>query len=385
MSLLGWCFVAAYGAVHLLSVVAGALALRRAIRRGGTRAEDGAETPSVSLVIAIHDVAEHSRTCLNSLIEQEYHGEIEIVFAAQTPDDPALPFVADLIAASARSASRARRVRTSVEPVEPGFTAAASNFAHGLRMATGDVVVLCTDDVIAPRSAVRALIDRLAAGADLVSALPLFVAPQGLAARIYSQFYNVAAVLTWAPAVDAGTGAAWGGMMATPRATLDAVGGYEVTRGRIADDLELARAFTNAGLRCAVGPTLRSPVGDRSWAELRSFFLRMGYMGARESPTGAPLTLFVFAAQYAYLGFLPAGLAFGNPAWMTLGAACLVIRVAYATAAGYLVGDDRRLALSFLLADALHVASLATASFTNRLHWAGETYRMDRAGWLHEG
>lgn len=374
-----WSFVFVYALAHGLIAVGGAITQRRARGRRGD-SSGMAWRPAVSLVIAVHRVSERTDECLRSLVRQDYAGPLEFVFAAQDPDDPVLPVVERLLEETREGGQPPRSGQLRVARVRAGYTAAASNFDHGTRASGGEVVVHCADDVIAEPWAVSVLVDRLQHEAHLVSALPVFTEPEGLTGRIYAQFYNLIAGFAWATAVEAGGQAAWGGMLAMRRHDLDAVGGLLAMRGRFAEDLVLARAFADAGLRCAIGPVVRSPVRPMRWDQLWSFFCRVAAMGSRQSPAGAIPTLSLLGLQYSYWAVLAAGAICSSGSLVALGASLLAVRVITASAADAAARGARRIAVEFPLADLLHAAALVVSIFASRFEWAGVRYTLGADG-----
>jgi len=356
-----------WGAQLLVYAVLAGLGLWAWRRACGVRSAP--ELPPAVLVVAVHGGAHDKLGCLESLLAQQYPGRLDVVFSFQDPRDPAL--------AGARGLDGAGRAKIVVHPTPPGWTGAAANYARGIEASKAEVIVLACDDTLAEPDAVAALVTRLRQGASVVSALPLVVEPASTAARVSAAFYNASALFGWAPGVTLGSAAAWGGLMALRRSDLDAAGGPAVLRGRVTEDLALARAVAG-GRRgaAALGPVIRSPLGSETWSEVWHRFLRLAVMAVHQSPHGRALTLLALALQYAYLGVPLVALAAGRGEVLLLGALLALTRWAFVGLASMPAGLGWSGFLAAPVADVLYVAALVRAAAGGGFTWSGVRYRV---------
>jgi len=173
-------------------------------------------------------------------------------------------------------------------PLRDGWTGKASACWYGAHQTTGDVLVfLDADTEPAPDLLVR-VVAELERRGGLVS-----VAPYHRMARVYerlSAVFHVIAVMGIG-AASARPGApvtgAFGPCLACTRADYGSVGGHEVVRGAVADDIALARAFRRAGLPVHVvagGEAIRYRLYPNGLRQLADGWSKNFAAGARSTP-----------------------------------------------------------------------------------------------------
>jgi ceramide glucosyltransferase len=114
----------------------------------------------------------------------------------------------------------------------------------------GPVVGLLDDDTVLPPGGLERLAGALAAGADLVTGVPVYLEQGGLWSRLVAAFVNGSALVTYLPMARTGPPVTVNGMvLLTRQDALRAVGGLAAVVDATCDDYALARAYRARGLR----------------------------------------------------------------------------------------------------------------------------------------
>ena len=182
----------------------------------------------VSVLKPLKGCDTESEACLESWINQDYPGPIQILFGLSTPDDPAAPLVRRLIA---RYPGRDLALAVASAPM--GTNEKVSKLIQLERLARHDLLVVSDADVRAPADLLRQLAAECAGARRAIVcclyrlANPTTTAMQWEAVSINSDFWSqVLQAQTLAP-LDFALGAT----MAMHRETLRTAGGFESSRG----------------------------------------------------------------------------------------------------------------------------------------------------------
>jgi hypothetical protein len=176
---------------------------------------------------------------------------------------------------------------------------------------------------------------------------------------------------------------AWGGAMAVRRRDFELSGVEEIWRGVISDDLTLATAIRQLGLRIEFVPScLTDSLGGCTLREYYAWLLRQLFVARMYSPA---------LWRGAFVSFLPMFLIFSGMVLtplslmlpsLILPAITLLLVLPLQVIGGCLtalVFEDYRTAiwtpLGILLSPALSVAAFFHSAFTRQLRWRGITYR----------
>jgi ceramide glucosyltransferase len=187
---------------------------------------------------------------LRSFCQQDYP-VFEVICGVQDRDDAAAPVVQRLI-----REFPGLDVRLVIDPRTIGTNRKVSNLANLVRHARHDTLVVADSDMRVGPSYLRTVVGPLHdARVGLVTCLYRGVASSGLASRLGAMFINA----WFLPAALVGARLerlrhAFGATIACRRAVLDAIGGFEVTADRLADDYVLGRLVSDLGLRLALVP-----------------------------------------------------------------------------------------------------------------------------------
>jgi ceramide glucosyltransferase len=276
------CFVlAAAGCLHALA----AAALVGRIR--GDAAPALSATPGVTILKPVHGAEAGLYDNLRSFCEQDYAGDVQVLFGAHDASDPAVPVVQRLVAeypgrALALCVTTDRR---GPNPKIANLMGMEARIAH-------DVVVIADSDIAVPRDYLARTVAELErSGVGLVTYLYRGDVRGGVWARLAAMAIDY----HFLPNVLVGLAAGlarpcFGATIAMKRQTLAAIGGFHAFLAHLADDNAIGVAVRRAGLRVAIPPlVVRHTCAERDAGELLRHELRwartlraadpLGYMG----------------------------------------------------------------------------------------------------------
>jgi ceramide glucosyltransferase len=243
-------------------------------RRELARAPAG-YAPRATVVVPCRGLDQGLSDNLSALFRQDYP-DYEIVFAADSADDPALGVAGDLAARLTRGRPAVRRVRAVVAGGARGRGQKVHNLIAGVRAAdpASEVFVLVDTDARPRECWLRSLVAPLAdEQTGAATGYRWFVpAGGGLASHLRS-VWN--ASIASALGEDERRNFCWGGSTAIRRATFDRLDVLGEWRGALSDDFALTRALRRAGLPVNFVPRcLTASHGDCAAAELFEFTTR---------------------------------------------------------------------------------------------------------------
>jgi ceramide glucosyltransferase len=355
----------------------------RAATRLPRRPSIPATSQPVSVLKPLKGCDAESEACLESWMNQDHPGPIQILFGVSAPEDPAVPLVRRLIA---RYPDRDLELVVTSEP--RGTNEKVSKLIHLEKLARHDLLVVSDADVRAPRELLRQLAAECGGTRRAIVcclyrlANPTTTAMQWEAVSINSDFWSqVLQAQTLAP-LDFALGAT----LAMHRETLRAAGGYETLVDQLADDFQLGRRLVQQGgevrLSAAVVECWESP---RGWREVWRHQLRW----ARTIRVCRPLPYFLSILANGTLWPLLwlASASTGTESvwvWPIVGA-CLALRAAAAwDQQRRLNGSSGSSAPWWMpwLKDLLQVGLWSAAFLGNTIDWRGERFHVFRDGRL---
>lgn len=337
---------------------------------------------------------------LESWLEQEYDGPVQVLFGVASADDPAVSIVRELLARH-----RACDAGLVVCGETGGSNAKVAKLAQLQRRARHEWIVVSDADVRAPRD----LLENLAAGlgdpeVGLVHcpyrlANPVTRAMEWEAVAINSDF--------WSSVLQARslgmTDFALGAVMAFRREALEAIGGWASLADHLADDYELGRRIGELGGRIDLSPVVVSCwESPRGWREVWQHQLRWArtirvcrpgsyFFSVLSNGTLWPVLWLVAALSELWrvtatematetgLGWLEAG-----SLWMA--PMCWVTRILTARSLQrQLHADGAYLTSSWWMVavkDLLQVAIWVGAFTGNRVEWRRQRYQVSAGGRL---
>lgn len=336
----------------------------------------------VSLLKPLHGADEATEACLRSWFQQAYPAPVQILFAAESNDDPVCAIVRQLIAEFPRCDARL----VICQPTTWG-NAKVAKLAELERLANHEILVVSDADVrVEPDFLIQltALLNDPKTG--LVNcfyqlANPSTPAMQWEAVAINADFWSQVLQSRDLKPLDFALGA----VMATRRQQLAGIGGFQALADCLADDYQLGNRIARSGFDIALSPVVVECWSvPMTWAEVWKHQLRW----ARTIRVCQPLPYFLSILSNSTLWPLlwvvtrPStfSLAFGLLCFVvrTLAAAQLQARFTGKSATGFL-------SLYPILKDLLQVGIWALAFAGNHIEWRGARLRLRRDGTLVPG
>jgi ceramide glucosyltransferase len=379
--------IAAFGSftstVVLALAIVGAIRFRRkAVREGKAFEKIRADLPPASVLKPVHGNEALLKENIESFFRQKYP-KYEILFAADEPDDAALPVIQEICALYPEIPTR---ILITGKPPWPN----AQNYCfHRMaEVAAYDVLVTSDSDVqVEPdylRDVVAPLLDP-----DVGAVTCMFRGKSagGLWADVdaIGQSVEFAAGVLVADLME-GTKYGLGPTIAVRKDSLARVGGFAAIRQYLSNDFALGNFISKAGYKIVLSGRVVDHVSARmTFRHMWERQLRWA-MGTRYSrPMGHPGTVLTFAVPYGILALVSApffgkvslGIALFAAAWLNRVVECWVI--------GWWTARDplaRRAAMLYPLRD-LHGFFIWCASyFSNRSLWRDNNYVLLKEGKL---
>ena len=211
--------------------------------------------PDISILKPLHGAEAQLAEAIETFLNQDYDGRVQIVFGVQDPDDDAVGVVTSLI-----QRYPGHDLQLVVSGVLHGGNRKVSNLINIQRAARYPLLVMADSDIAVGRSYLRTIATALDQGRDGVVTCLYRGAPSGgfwsrLSAMAVHDHFLPGAILGLAlglarPCV--------GATIALFRETLTRIGGLEAVVDQLADDYALGDRARQAGLKVIVPPMLVS-------------------------------------------------------------------------------------------------------------------------------
>lgn len=334
-------------------------------------------SPGVTVLKPLHGAETGLYDNLASFCDQDYCGDVQLLFGMHDARDPAAAVVDRLIANPA-GRDLARCVTNATHGANP-------KVANLIGMATRirhDIIVIADSDIGVPRdylSRTVAALDR--PGVGLVTYLYRGDVRGGLPARLaamaidYHFLPNVLVGLALGLARPC-----FGSTIAIKRDTLAAIGGFDAFAGHLADDNAIGAAVRAAGLTVAIPPlVVRHTCAERSVGELLRHELRWARTLRAVNAWGYAGLVVTHPLPFAMLGAVLARNAMEGGAAIAAAIACrLVLQVQVDHTLGVRSQSGWLGPVRDLIAFAVHVASF----FVGVVSWRGHRYKVRADGTL---
>ena len=293
--------------------------------------------PPASILKPLCGLDPHGYESLRSHCIQDYP-DYEIIFGVSAPDDPAVPAVERLIREFPTVS-----MRLVVCPNVFGMNFKVSNLLQMLPAARYPYLVINDSDICVPRNYLRQVIAPLKdPSVGIVTCLYRGVAGPGIGSRLESLAINADFIpgVLCARQLEKGIHFAMGSTMAFHRGVLGLVGGLQSIADYLADDYELGRRVSSAGLRVELADCIvEHYLPQNSWSEFFQHQLRWARTLRSCRPEGYAGLIFTFPLPWSVLALAAA------PS-MTLGwifvVVSLVLRSMVMFASGFCVLRDRQ-------------------------------------------
>jgi ceramide glucosyltransferase len=205
----------------------------------------------VSILKPVKGMDEDSYDNFASFCCQQYVGKVQLIFAAASPDDPAIPVIHQLITDFPE-----HNISLVVNPALHGPNYKVSNLINAFPHARHDIIIVCDSDIkVAPdylQSVTAHFGDRQV---GLVTSLYRTSNVHGIATALEAVGFTAEMIPNVLVARQLeGLTFALGASMAVRREALLAIGGFEELAGYLADDYQLGNKVHLAGWHIALDP-----------------------------------------------------------------------------------------------------------------------------------
>ncbi len=338
--------------------------------------------PAVTILKPVKGMDADSYNNFASFCHQEYIGELQLVFAAASIDDPVVPAIHQLISDYPQT-----DISLVINPAIHGPNYKVSNLINAFPKAKHDIIIVCDSDIrVTPDylNSVTAHFSELKVG--LVTSLYRTSDVHGFATAIEATGFTAEMIPNVMVALQLeGLSFALGASMAVRRQALNSIGGFEALADYLADDYQLGNKIHLAGWkivldRCFVESMMKNE-------ELLSVLFRQ----LRWSRTMRVSRPGGYLASGITLPFLAVLLV--TMVAPTLQQALLAISLLYATRLSvttiysrYLTGDNLLPHWLWLipLRDMLGFFTWALAFMGNKVEWRGSRFRLKPGGKIEE-
>lgn len=256
--------VAAWVGAYFVLMLALIVGMRRLPH---TRALRDGECPALSVVITARNEADELPACLASLAALDYPAHrLQLVLV----DDRSTDATPDLMEAFAAGRDGVVVVHTNDDPPN-GLDAKARGIAAGMRVATGEWVLITDADGTVSRAWARHLMSLVGPGVGMVGGAVAAI-PRSAVGAIehvswtFAQFFSAGAAGLGLPIICVGPN------MGIRRDVYVSAGGLERARFRIAEDLALFRMVHAAGLRARMAFDAETLVQMAPVSDARALF-----------------------------------------------------------------------------------------------------------------
>lgn len=240
----------------------------------------------VAVIVPARDEAESIRQCLESLLAQDYPGELSIILV----DDNSTDGTGEIAASC--GADEQLTILTG-EPLPPGWSGKLWAVHQGLaheKAKTADYVLLTDADIVHARDHISALVakaevERLELVSEMVRLNCETIVERALIPA-FIFFFQMLYPFVWVANSKKRLAGAAGGTMLVARAALDRIQGVSRIRHHLIDDCSLAKEIKSTGGRIWLGHSERA-VSTRIysyWQEVWKMIARTAYVQLDHSP-----------------------------------------------------------------------------------------------------
>jgi len=334
-----------------------------------TRPRKRYRTP-VTLLKPLHLAEPGLEENLRSFFRQDFEGPVQIVFGAQSYQDPALHVVEKL-----RRSFPAADIKVVADPRYSGSNPKVANLINMVRHAKHELLVVSDSDIRVRPDYLRQIVAAMeepdvGAVTCLYSGKPLGNVWAKLAAMGIDYHFLPNARLGIALRL---TEPCFGSTIALRRGVLNEIGGFESLSNVLADDYELGRAIREKGYRLAIPETLtvehvcsqKSALAllrqELRWAKTNLLLARSGYAG----------TLLTYPLPLALLAILFLGFS-GLSLTVAVGALMSRLYLVFQSGRAFGLRGDHIWLLP--LRDVLSFGVFVASFFGNTVVWKGNRY-----------
>ena len=333
--------------------------------------------PPVSVIKPLHGVHHGLPEALARFCQQDYPGEVQIVFGVQDGADPAVAVVEALRVAHPRA-----DIELVIDTRLHGANRKASNLQNIAERARHELLILSDADILVEADYLRRVAAAMARpGVGAASCLYVGRGEGGLWAQLSAMGIDY----HFLPGAIVGKAVGlaqpcFGSTIAITAEILEAIGGFGAVANHLADDYEIGRAVRGLGYLVDIPPMVVSHhCGEASGRELIGHELRWSRTVRQIDPLGFvgsfityPTPLAILAAAVAGFPLWSVGLIFA-----TLGSR-LCLKVCVDAATGAKAGPWQLMPVRDIISFGVFLVSFAVST----VGWQGRRFRVGADGVL---
>jgi len=334
--------------------------------------------PAVSLLKPVKGLDPEMYASFASHCLQDYPGEYEIVFAAGSPDDPAVGAIERL-----REEFPERAIRLVICPETLGTNGKVSSLAQALPAIRFDYILINDSDILVSPHYLRRIMGGFAAPSRTGGKIGMVTALyRGKAYRTVGSRMEALGIATdFVPSVltarylERGTRFGMGSTLAVSREALDAVGGFLPLVDYVADDYQLGAGISAKGYEVVLSrEVVETSVPAYRFGEFLTHQMRWARTVRDARPWGYSGLVFSYGLAWALLNVAASGLSLESLALLSI---TLAARVAVALLVGGEILGDRQVMRDLWLLPARDLVALGVWAWSyagTTVEWRGEEF-----------
>jgi ceramide glucosyltransferase len=205
--------------------------------------------PAVSILKPVRGMDQESYQNFATFCHQEYAGEVQVIFAVASPNDPVIAVIRRLMADFPD-----RDISLTVNPAIHGPNYKVSNLINAFPGAKHDIIIVCDSDIRVPADYLSSVCSHFRdPKVGLVTSLYRTSRVHGIATAVEATGFTTEMIPNVMVALQLeGLSFALGASMAVRREALLSIGGFRVLADYLADDYQLGNKLHAAGWRIAL-------------------------------------------------------------------------------------------------------------------------------------
>jgi ceramide glucosyltransferase len=208
-------------------------------------------SPAVTILKPVKGMDEDSYDDFASFCSQDYPGELQLIFACASPDDPVIPVIRQLMADFTN-----HDISLVINPALHGPNQKVSNLINAFPQAKHEILIVSDSDISAPPDYLRSVTTHFSdPQVGLVTSLYRTSEVHGIATALEATGFTAEMIPNVLVARQLeGITFALGASMAVRREALAAIGGFDALAPYLADDYQLGNMVHLAGWGIVLDP-----------------------------------------------------------------------------------------------------------------------------------